>query len=175
MGAAYANAPKERFCCKCGDDCSLEIHHIIPVVDGGTDDRSNLEWLCHRCHFEYEHTMANLPIPFGEWIQIPPAQFLVYVFHEHMKGGSFDGLSDSFAGAKRWIDMRKTRVLASFQARLAFEGLSEGVTSVLVDAGITAEALLTMQADEISNLRGIGKRRLTEIAAWVELRITGAC
>lgn len=34
------------------DDGQLEIHHIIPVADGGGDEPSNLVTLCKRCHKE---------------------------------------------------------------------------------------------------------------------------
>lgn len=32
------------------DDGQLEIHHIVPVADGGGDEPSNLITLCHDCH-----------------------------------------------------------------------------------------------------------------------------
>ena len=28
----------------------LSVHHLVPRVDGGSDDPSNLITLCHRCH-----------------------------------------------------------------------------------------------------------------------------
>lgn len=28
----------------------LQVHHIIPVSDGGTDDKKNLILLCYHCH-----------------------------------------------------------------------------------------------------------------------------
>ena len=31
----------------------LECHHIIPTYKGGTDDLSNLELICKRCHRNY--------------------------------------------------------------------------------------------------------------------------
>ena len=38
-------------CCElCGDKRNLEVHHIIPVVCGGSDDVSNLVVVCGRCH-----------------------------------------------------------------------------------------------------------------------------
>lgn len=30
----------------------LEVHHIIEVVEGGTDDPANLQLLCKECHSE---------------------------------------------------------------------------------------------------------------------------
>lgn len=37
-------------CQRCGSDRRLEVDHILPVVDGGTDDPENLRLLCHGCH-----------------------------------------------------------------------------------------------------------------------------
>lgn len=34
------------------DDAELHAHHIVPKSEGGTDDISNLETLCHSCHSE---------------------------------------------------------------------------------------------------------------------------
>ena len=34
------------------DDGELEVHHIIPVSDGGSDHPSNLVTLCKKCHIE---------------------------------------------------------------------------------------------------------------------------
>ena len=37
-------------CAICGDDENLEIHHIVPVHDGGQTEVDNLTLLCHECH-----------------------------------------------------------------------------------------------------------------------------
>lgn len=37
-------------CALCGSADSLELDHILPYKNGGTDDESNLQWLCHKCH-----------------------------------------------------------------------------------------------------------------------------
>lgn len=39
-------------CIHCGATEDLEIHHVIPIKDGGTDEISNIRLLCHRCHLE---------------------------------------------------------------------------------------------------------------------------
>ena len=41
-----------RSCVRCGDDQQLEIHHITPVSDNGTNDSENLATLCHSCHLD---------------------------------------------------------------------------------------------------------------------------
>ena len=43
----YGNA-----CKFCGYTGMLEVHHIIPVCDGGTNDLDNLILLCELCHCE---------------------------------------------------------------------------------------------------------------------------
>lgn len=38
-------------CSCCGwDECPGDIHHLIPKSKGGTDDHSNLSYLCPNCH-----------------------------------------------------------------------------------------------------------------------------
>lgn len=39
-------------CVKCGSNTSLEIHHIIPYIDGGDDSFQNLVTLCKDCHLK---------------------------------------------------------------------------------------------------------------------------
>lgn len=39
-------------CRKCGRHGAIEIHHVVPLADGGKPfDMENLESLCRRCHF----------------------------------------------------------------------------------------------------------------------------
>ena len=44
----FANNGKR--CELCGSTWNCEIHHIIPVCLGGTDDDDNLVVVCGRCH-----------------------------------------------------------------------------------------------------------------------------
>ena len=38
-------------CYICGDkSCALEVHHVVPVFLGGSNDDTNLVSLCHGCH-----------------------------------------------------------------------------------------------------------------------------
>jgi len=37
-------------CVSCHDNHHLEVHHVVPIRSGGTNDPSNLRTLCSRCH-----------------------------------------------------------------------------------------------------------------------------
>ena len=37
-------------CEHCGTDKQLEVHHIVPLSEGGTNDLDNLVTLCKACH-----------------------------------------------------------------------------------------------------------------------------
>lgn len=37
-------------CRRCGGAGRLDVHHVVPVADGGTDDPANLEAICRDCH-----------------------------------------------------------------------------------------------------------------------------
>lgn len=43
---------KDLVCRNCGFDifCALELHHIVPISDGGTEDVDNKMTLCANCH-----------------------------------------------------------------------------------------------------------------------------
>ena len=44
---------KQHKCCeKCGRTIGLEVHHKIPIIEGGTDNIDNLQVLCGICHNE---------------------------------------------------------------------------------------------------------------------------
>ena len=44
------------WCAQCGAEPTgrdgLELDHIVPVAEGGTDGLENLQWLCASCHVE---------------------------------------------------------------------------------------------------------------------------
>lgn len=46
-------------CVRCSGQCNLEEHHIIEVLQGGSNEPSNKEWRCQACH-KYEHVKRNL-------------------------------------------------------------------------------------------------------------------
>lgn len=41
---------RQKTCATCGSAEKIELHHIIPIAAGGTNDYYNLVSLCHDCH-----------------------------------------------------------------------------------------------------------------------------
>jgi 5-methylcytosine-specific restriction endonuclease McrA len=41
---------RDRVCVQCGSADGLQVHHRIPLRDGGSNTLSNLELRCRRCH-----------------------------------------------------------------------------------------------------------------------------
>ncbi len=56
-------------CARCGSTKNLEQHHIIPKSEGGSDDASNLQWLCEGCH-DYEHARQNILIEINNQLKL---------------------------------------------------------------------------------------------------------
>lgn len=46
-------------CATCGSKKDIELHHIIPLAAGGTDDYYNLISMCHSCHMKLHHRLYN--------------------------------------------------------------------------------------------------------------------
>ena len=44
---------KGRRCSKCGKAGRLEVHHVVPMAAGGTNDLSNLIVFCRGCHIAH--------------------------------------------------------------------------------------------------------------------------
>lgn len=41
---------RDRACRRCGSAQDLEVHHVIPLAEAGTNHLSNLVLLCSDCH-----------------------------------------------------------------------------------------------------------------------------
>ena len=53
-------------CALCGDTRRLQIHHVIPRSEGGSDDPMNLICLCMWCHADaHGHSLRD---PKPDWI-----------------------------------------------------------------------------------------------------------
>lgn len=84
-------------CCeKCKKDksiTSLNVHHIIALADGGTNDYGNLIALCTRCHDEWHSIEGIDEVTFDEWLNIPPYYALIYTFKILDKQGHDDEIT----------------------------------------------------------------------------------
>jgi HNH endonuclease len=67
----------EHKCCKCGRPDALHIHHLLAVMDGGTDDDDNLKTLCKPCHREWHVVESVSHMSFDRWIEYPPVHRLI--------------------------------------------------------------------------------------------------
>jgi len=63
-------------CEMCGAGDGLELHHIVPVMAGGTHDQFNVRLLCRTCHGKAESYLREVAgehidhcIPGGECIE----------------------------------------------------------------------------------------------------------
>lgn len=45
--------------CVCGKRTELELHHKKPISEGGSDDISNMIWLCKDCHKKIHIRVIN--------------------------------------------------------------------------------------------------------------------
>jgi 5-methylcytosine-specific restriction endonuclease McrA len=46
---------RDQACVRCGSHRRLQVHHRMPLRDGGSNELANLELLCHRCHKHQPH------------------------------------------------------------------------------------------------------------------------
>jgi hypothetical protein len=66
-------------CLRCSSTTDLEVHHIIPVSQGGSDDMDNLATLCSECHKDAR--LAN-PQGGGEIPAYPPNEFEAWIDYD---------------------------------------------------------------------------------------------
>ena len=50
---------KLEICATCGTIENIELHHIIPLTAGGTNDYFNLVYMCHDCHMKLHHLLYD--------------------------------------------------------------------------------------------------------------------
>lgn len=53
------NVKRQKSCATCGSRKDIELHHIIPIAAGGTNDYFNLVSLCHDCHMKLHHKIYD--------------------------------------------------------------------------------------------------------------------
>jgi hypothetical protein len=84
LGERQAVLSRDGWCCKKCSFCSptgeaLDVHHIVDVSMGGSDDLSNLDTLCAECHGEW--TWCRPPgVSYETWLRLPPARWLSLVW-----------------------------------------------------------------------------------------------
>lgn len=57
------NIKKPLICGVCGSTENLELHHIIPIEFGGSDDFFNLLYLCRNCHKNIHRSIRKSVTP----------------------------------------------------------------------------------------------------------------
>lgn len=50
-------------CVRCGDPDNLQVHHIVPVSEGGANVIANLETLCASCHRAAHRQKVGATVP----------------------------------------------------------------------------------------------------------------
>lgn len=86
----------------------MQIHHIRPLVDGGSNEYGNLVTLCADCHNEW-HNHCEGKMDFNEWLQSAPRWTYAAVGllgNENMKGVSFAQIGGV------WWRVREERMLS---------------------------------------------------------------
>ena len=49
-GLRAAVRARDGGCVRCGPRAGLEVHHVVPLADGGSNSADNLVTLCRECH-----------------------------------------------------------------------------------------------------------------------------
>lgn len=62
---------KCRYCGRTSEDVTLEVDHVIPVCEGGTNDEANLVTACFDCNRGKRGTLLDAPLPSAtDWLQV---------------------------------------------------------------------------------------------------------
>ena len=99
-------------CCwpGCGDTVRLEVHHITPLKNGGSDRYVNFITLCHHCHrYHRLHSLSESHL----------LELLVYKFYQEKLriGYCSDDLSeDQFSRALRGEPINRIVTAEQYQA-----------------------------------------------------------
>lgn len=71
---------KTLICARCGNKSkSTHIHHIDPLIFGGSDNCENLIPLCSECHDEWD-TYSDNGIDFGDFLTTLPAKTFAVMY-----------------------------------------------------------------------------------------------
>lgn len=67
----------KKICNRCYSNKDVQLHHIIPVINGGTNNFNNLIPLCRNCHMDWHyHNYGNLKFKdflatYANWEKLP--------------------------------------------------------------------------------------------------------
>lgn len=59
MKRQHGQIKRQKSCATCGSRKDIELHHIIPIAAGGTNEYFNLVSLCHDCHMKLHHAIYD--------------------------------------------------------------------------------------------------------------------
>ena len=72
---------QDNCCCRrCGagvEEVPLEVHHIVPLMYGGTNEYGNLAALCSLCHKQSPDLMPGEEAQFAAWCEGPAEHLLL--------------------------------------------------------------------------------------------------
>ncbi|MEP9408592.1 HNH endonuclease signature motif containing protein [Peribacillus frigoritolerans] len=88
-----------KVCNRCYSPNKVELHHIIPLLEGGTHNFDNLIPLCFECHREWHGRHCDHQV-YGEWYRIHDSQRIT--FSDFLE--KFAGWEEKFAINNGFID-----------------------------------------------------------------------
>ena len=102
-------------CQKCASQKNPTAHHIVPVIEGGTDDLMNLSVLCRPCHSEWHHAVENSGDSpeqkynrYALWLTLPPLWYMMAYAAKNGLDGDLGRISDSF---RDFVAIRRAMVV----------------------------------------------------------------
>lgn len=96
---------------------AMHVHHIVPIMDGGTNDESNLITLCADCHNEW-HQYCEGVFEFEEWLRMVPSWIIlaVYLNPDKSKRALFHNIEETWPYAREMMMVSEPRKSAAFRA-----------------------------------------------------------
>jgi hypothetical protein len=102
-------------CQRCAADRGLDVHHVIPVIEGGKHELGNLSVLCARCHAEWHRSVEDTSDShearrsrFAEWGALPPVWFMTLFFAKHGASTSMRDAKTAFRTVKKLIEIERS-------------------------------------------------------------------
>lgn len=86
-------------CCRCGFQHNIHLHHIIALIDGGTDSPENIARLCVGCHQEW-HAVHECIFTWENFLQTPAPVFMGFIYREYARL-----FAESKAPQWSWLDV----------------------------------------------------------------------